>query len=472
MEWWKMSAVEVASAIKNGQAKAVEILESNLERLDAVNSEVNAVVYDLREEALKIAREADSMLEQGKPLGILHGVPITTKENSDQKGVPTTDGLPAFAKNIAKSDSPQIANLKKAGAIVFGRTNTPEFAMRFHTDNPLHGATLNPWDKSVTPGGSSGGAAVAVALGIGALAHGNDVGGSLRFPAYCNGVVSLKPSFGVVPEYCETHGAEWPVAIKIMHSQGVIAREIRDLKLALKALIKKDLRDPWWVPMPPSLPEKKEALRVAVSTNPGGLGVDPAVAAAVQEAAQHLEDAGYPVEEVDNLPCIEEFVPMWSKLLFTELKVTTEEYAEKYGSPELKLTFKLYFEAEKPCDLAQYIAVFSERTRIIREWDLFFEKYPLVLTPYSCEPPFPLSKEPANVGTVERLKQWHNAIRMSVGMNLTGHPAAAVPTGLHEGIPIGVQIAGRRFRDEQVLDAAEAIENATGVLCKKLWERI
>ena len=162
---------------------------------------------------------------------------------------------------------------------------------------------------------------------------------------------------------------------------------------------------------------------------------------------------------------------MWSKLLFTELKVTTEEYAKQYGSEDLQLTFKLYFEAEQPCDITGYIVAFAERTRIIREWNLFLEKYPLVLTPYSCEKPLPLKKEPTTTGTVERLKEWHIAQRMSVGMNLTGHPAVVVPTGLNNGLPIGVQIAGRRFRDEQVLDAAEAVENATGVLCKKLWER-
>jgi len=198
---WQWSAVETAAAIRSGAISAVETVEAHLERMRAVNPRLNAVVVDLSEEALAAAHAADKRRAKGGELGLLHGVPITIKENVDYEGRPNFNGVPANKDLIAPSDSPVVRNLKKAGAIVIGLTNTPEFSFRGFTDNPLHGLTLNPWDPNITCGGSSGGAGSAVAAGIGTIAHGNDIGGSLRWPAHCNGVATIKPTQGRIPAF-------------------------------------------------------------------------------------------------------------------------------------------------------------------------------------------------------------------------------------------------------------------------------
>ena len=177
---WQWSAVDTAAAIRNGAISAVETVEAHLDRMRAVNPRLNAVVVDLGKEALKAAHAADKQRAKGGELGLLHGVPITIKENVDYEGRPNFNGVPANKDLIAPSDAPVVRNLKKAGAIVIGLTNTPEFSFRGFTDNPLHGLTLNPWDPDITCGGSSGGAGSAVAAGIGTIAHSNDIGGSLR----------------------------------------------------------------------------------------------------------------------------------------------------------------------------------------------------------------------------------------------------------------------------------------------------
>ncbi|MBI3514529.1 MAG: amidase, partial [Proteobacteria bacterium] len=200
-ELWRWDAVDVAQAIRLGRVSSREAVASCLQRLDAVNRAVNAVTVVLDEPALAAAAAADQAVKRGDALGPLHGVPVTIKENIDQAGCATTNGVVAFKDVIAETDSPPVANWKRAGAIVIGRTNTPAFSLRWHTDNELRGATLNPWAKTRTPGGSSGGAASSLALGIAPLAHGNDYGGSIRYPAYCCGVAGIRPTLGRVPAF-------------------------------------------------------------------------------------------------------------------------------------------------------------------------------------------------------------------------------------------------------------------------------
>jgi len=205
---WQWSALETAAAIRAGAISAVEVIDVHIGRMRAVNPKLNAVVVDLSEEALKAAKAADKARAKGAELGLLHGVPITIKENVDYEGRPNPNGVPAQMNIIAPSDAPVVRNLRKAGAIVLGLTNTPEFSFRGFTDNPLHGLTLNPWDPDITCGGSSVGAGAAVAAGIGTIAHGNDIGGSLRWPAHCNGVATIKPTQGRIPAYNQSAAAE------------------------------------------------------------------------------------------------------------------------------------------------------------------------------------------------------------------------------------------------------------------------
>jgi len=180
---WQWSAVDTAAAIRDGRATSEEVVQAHIDRMHAANPAINAIVVDLSAQAIEAARAADRALAQGATLGKLQGVPVTIKINIDVEGQANSNGVVAFKDNIAPGDSPVTANLKKAGAIIIGMTNTPEFSMRGFTDNPLHGPTLNPWDSTITCGGSSGGAGASIASGIGAIAHGNDIGGSLRWPA-------------------------------------------------------------------------------------------------------------------------------------------------------------------------------------------------------------------------------------------------------------------------------------------------
>ncbi|MBX3401748.1 MAG: hypothetical protein KF873_23715, partial [Gemmataceae bacterium] len=238
---WRWDATEQARLIRTGAISSVELTKATLARIEAINPKINAIVDLMAEEALKAAAEADRRTRAGEARGSLHGVPVTVKINVDLAGRANTNGVVAYKDNIAKEDNPVVANLKKSGAVIIGRTNTPAFSMRWFTDNALHGRTLNPWNKEVTPGGSSGGAAASLITGMGAIAHGNDIGGSIRYPAYACGLQGIRPSFGRVPTYNASLPSERPHVAQYASMQGPLARSIRDLRLSLDAM---SMRDP------------------------------------------------------------------------------------------------------------------------------------------------------------------------------------------------------------------------------------
>src|SRR5579864_7620764 len=213
---WQLSACDLAHGIRGRQFSCTEVMRSVVDRINATNADLNAIVFDLTNDALKEADRADHDLAAGRLRGALHGVPVTIKENVDQQGQPTPNGIPAFRGLIAPDDAPIVRNLKNAGAIVVGRTNTPELSMRLTTDNPLHGRTVNPWDRDASPGGSSGGAGAACAAGFGPIHHGNDIGGSLRYPAFCCGVATVKPTPGRVPAWNPSATAERAMLAQLM----------------------------------------------------------------------------------------------------------------------------------------------------------------------------------------------------------------------------------------------------------------
>ena len=238
-------------------------------------------------------------MARGDALGPLHGVPVTVKENIDQAGCATTNGIVAFRDLVAKEDSPVVANWTAAGAIILGRTNTPGFSFRLDTENDLRGRTYNPWSETHTPGGSSGGAASSVAAGITPLAHGNDIAGSIRYPAYACGLAGLRPSFGRVPAFNPSAGSgAVDVGADLLSVQGPLARTVRDIRLALATMAARDARDPWWVDAPLEGPPLPPPIRVAVVTEPEALGgqpLHPTVAEAMRQAAGWLADAGYEI---------------------------------------------------------------------------------------------------------------------------------------------------------------------------------
>lgn len=464
---WRLSAVETAEKISAREVSCLEVIESHLARMEAVNPSVNAVTVDLSDDAWKEAELADQAMAEDGPIGPLHGVPITIKENHDQAGQATTNGLPAFENNIAENDSPLVTNLRRAGAIIIGRTNTPEFSLRWHTDNPLRGKTLNPWDKTITPGGSSGGASASLALGIGAIAHGNDLGGSLRYPSYCCGLSTIRPSLGRIPAYNATAPKENPISFQLMSVQGPIGREVRDVRLGLEIMAGKDVRDPWntFVPIETA---SDEPVRVAACLDPAGVGVDSKVKTALEQAADHLGNSGYDVDWVDP-PLVREIAETWRSLLFTEVKTMMQPTIDEYGSDNVKKVLKSYSHASNLVNLQGYMECLANRTRLIRAWAEFQEVYPLVLCPVSQEPPM-LNGD--DLSGNSRVQEVLDSQSMLYAVNLLGLPSAAVPTGLNDGVPIGVQIVAPRFREDLALDAAEAIESKVGILSHILWDQV
>jgi amidase len=458
-ELWRWDAVELAGAIRFRKISSREAVQSVLERLDAVNPAINAVTVVLADQALAAADAADAQVKRGEAVGPLHGVPVTIKENIDQEGHATPNGVVAFKEVIAKADSPPVANWKRAGAVIIGRTNTPAFSLRWHTDNALRGRTFNPWARERTPGGSSGGAAAALASGIAPLAHGNDLGGSIRYPAYCCGVAGIRPTLGRVPAYNPTAAEERPPGLQLMSVQGPLARRVRDVRLGLQAMATRDARDPWWVPAPLDGPAPQRPIRVALSIDPSKQGVHPDVAAAVRAAGAALSEAGYAVEEVDP-PDVAGVTDTWAELVATEIRFAILPYILKHGDPDVIRCTELLLEPNVKPGLDRYLTLLAQRSTHLRNWMLFLERYPLVVGPVSTEPPFVVGFD---VESAQRTREILCAQRLLVAVNLLGLPAVSVPTGLWAGLPLGVQVIGTRYREDLCLDAAEVIEAQRGL---------
>lgn len=464
---WQLGAVALASRIKSRDVRITDVIASALDRMAECNEEVNAVTLPLADTAMQQAEEAQRTLDSGVAVGALHGVPVSIKENIDQKGLSNPNGIPAYANNIATDDSPVVRNMRSAGAIIIGRTNTPEFSYRWFTDNPLRGRTLNPWNKDITPGGSSGGAASSVALGIGAIAHGNDLGGSLRYPAYACGVSTIKPGLGRVAAYNPSAPEERPPVLQLMSVQGPIAREVKDVRLGLSVMAAPDHRDPWWVPAPLRGPDSEGPIHVAITRGPADLDCDPLVSSALDKAAASLSDAGYIVDVIDP-PLLSESADMWRKLLGADTATVMMPAIVKHGSDLIRGLAKSFSSFGAPTDLEAYTRLAADRTRLWREWAVFMERYPLVLAPVSQRPPFAQGADEQGEAQTRQLILDQGMLCL---VNLLGLPAAAVPTGLENNIPMGVQIIGRRFREDQCLDAAEVIENKAGILACQLWDK-
>lgn len=455
---WKLEAGETAAKIAAKEISAGDVIEAHLARLDAVNPALNAITRPLHDSARAAAREADAAVARGDALGPLHGVPVTIKDNVDIAGQSSPNGLPALKDMVAAANSPVVDNLLKAGAIVIGRTNAPEFSLRWHTDNPLFGATVNPWKADWTPGGSSGGASASLAAGVGCLAHGNDLGGSVRYPAYCTGLATVKPTQGRIPAFNPTAKEERPPLMLLMSTQGPICRSVADTRLGLEVMAGGDTRDPWWVPAPLTGAPAKRPIRVALVTNPPGTPVDPEVTDALERAEKMLAGAGYEVERVEP-PEIARCGEVWAGLITAETRAIMGKAMREIGSADIVRSLD-HFESFAPeVDLAGYMRLVGERTRLMRAWMQFLERYPLIVGPVSNITPFKPNEDVGSRAEVERIFM---AQVLMVSVNLLGLPSVAVCTGLRDGLPGGVQIIGARYREDLCLDAAQVIEDAAG----------
>ena len=451
-EIWRLSASRVATLIAQRKLSATEAAQSALARLDSVNPRLNAVVDWRADEVLARARFIDAALARGENPGPLAGVPVTVKVNIDQVGFATTNGVTLQKDLVAESNSPVVDNLLGAGAVIVGRTNTPAFSYRWFTSNRLHGTTLNPRNAELTPGGSSGGAASAVAVGIGHIAHGSDIAGSIRYPAFACGVHGLRPSLGRVAAY-NASSPERAIAGQITAVSGPIARTVHDIRLGLVAMAARDVRDPWWVPAPLVGPQVPRL--AALCVRPDGLNTQPGIVAALEDSARRLRDAGWTVDELDALPPLKEAAEIQIGLWMGDGYEAMVRGAEREGDMGAIAALAGQARIASGMTAERLSAALSRRATILRQWQLFLERYPVVLLPACAELPFSVDLDLQDAASYARV--WAAQMTM-IGLPLTGLPAFVVSTGMVGNSPVGVQIIAGRFREDLCLAAGEAIE--------------
>lgn len=453
-ELWRLSAVELAARIRRRDVSAVEAAQSALDRLAAVNPAINAVVDYRPEDTLAQAAQVDEALARGDEPGLLAGVPVTVKVNVDQAGFATTNGVTLQKDVIAAVNNPVVDNLRRAGAVIVGRTNTPAFSLRWFTSNRLHGHTLNPRNPALTPGGSSGGAASAVAAGIGHLAHGTDIAGSIRYPAYACGVHGLRPSLGRVAAY-NAALPERTIGGQITAVSGPLGRTIADVRLGLAAMAAPDPRDPWWVPAPLVGPEAPR--RVALCLNPDGMETEPAVVKALQDAARRLSEAGWSVDTLDALPPLQEAADLQIRMWMADGYDGMVEAARKEGDAGAIAALAGQRERVAGMDMARFSAVLTRRATLTRLWELFLTEYPVLLLPVSAELPFADNLDLQGDAAYDRV--WR-AQMTQIGLPFMGLPGLTVAMGSAGDSPVGVQLVAGRYREDLCLAAGEAIEAA------------
>src|SRR5215467_10058347 len=445
--------------VRGREVSSREVVQAHLDRVEAVNPHINAIVRRLPEQALAAADEADRLAADGTWLGPLHGVPFTVKENIDLAGTPTTQGVPALAEAVAPVDSPPVERLRAAGAIPFGRTNLPDFALRVHTDSALHGLTRNPWNPQRTAGGSSGGEAAALATGMSPLGLGNDLGGSLRNPAHCCGVASIKPSTGAVPGATVIPPEDLPISFQLMAVEGVMARRIADVRAGFTAVAGQHPRDPLSVPAQFTDLAPGELPKVAVLAEPPGGSTHPEVATAVRRAADALADDGFEVTEAVP-PDYEQAAELWATILAADLRVLKPLLDQLMGTGARQVIGYLT-ESLPASDLAGWATAHTARHGLARRWSLWYQEYPVLLSPVWSQPAFPLDFDIASLeGAIATLE----LMRPVLPANLLGTPAAVVPAGMADGLPVGVQVMGGKYTELRCLAIAEAIELRLGPL--------
>ena len=450
-----MPAARMASAIRQKKLSPVEIVDALLERIEALNPKINAYVTLTAQSARREARRAEQAVMKKAPLGPLHGVPYSIKDLTITKGVRTMRGSKIYETFVPDEDPPLVERLRAAGGIMLGKTATPEFGWKGVTDSAVSGITRNPWNLGRTPGGSSGGASASVAAGMGPLAQGSDGGGSIRIPSGLTGIFGIKPSFGRVPVYpMSSHDA-------LSHA-GPMTRTVGDAALMLSVMAGPHEADRTSLEAPPEnyvglLNRGVKGLRVAWSPDLGYAVVDPEVKKIAAAAAKS----------------------------FTELGCKVEEVNPKFGDPTS--LFEVFWQAGSAGGLGPYLKRWEKKmepmlVEVVRQglklsavdliqaqlarhqfWDKvrrFFEKYDLLLTPSLAVTAFAVGKlKPPSVKG--RRVGWLNWTPFTYPFNLTHNPAASVPAGFSkEGLPVGLQIVGRRFADLTVLQAARAFEQA------------
>ena len=451
-----MPATEMIAAIKKKTLSPREIVEALLARVEKINPKVNAYCTVVPEMALEAAKKAEAEIRQGGKLGPLHGIPVSIKDLTLTAGIRTTFGSKIFEHHVPTEDALIVQRLKAAGAIVIGKTNTPEFGAGANTYNAVFGATRNPWKLSHTCGGSSGGAAVALACGLGPLATGSDLGGSLRIPASFCGVVGFRTSAGRVPIYPSFLG--WDT----LAVEGPMARTVGDTALMLSVIAGADDRSP--ISLPGDGREFLAAVehpdirgfKVAWSPDLKVSPVDREIKAVAGAAAKRFTELGCTVEQAEpDFSRVREIIHVTRALRMVTL------HAEKLEKWRDQMNSNLVWNIEKgfPLTAQQVGMAEKERTALYHRVRQFFERYDLLLTPTVAVPPFPVEMpypQEINGKPINNYQEW---LYLTYAITVTGLPAISVPCGwTAEGLPVGLQIVGRRLGEATVLRAAAAFE--------------
>lgn len=450
------SAAALARAIRSKEVSSVEVVSAHIARIEAVNPRLNAVVHLCAESALARAREADAALARGDAVGPLHGVPMTLKDNLDTAGIVTTGGTRGRAAFVPARDATVVARMRAAGAILLGKTNTPELTLSYETDNLVHGRTNHPQDPSLTCGGSSGGAAAILAAGGSPMDIGSDTGGSIRVPSHYCGTAGLRPTSGRVSR--AGHIIPPGGFIDWMTQIGPMARRVEDLGLILSIIAGEDDLDPAVVPAPLGSPGDVDvrSLRVAVHTDNGVAPPTADTVATVKAAAEALAGAGLAVTEA-RPPGVERTVPLFLGLTGADGGAGLEALLDAYGTTEPSPAVAALI-AEMRAELvstAQFNAMITELDALRTGMLSFMREYDVILCPVSATPALPHGSSYSEQGLAN-----HSYAQT---FNLTGWPAAVVRAGTSaEGLPIGVQIAARPWREHVALAAALRIERALG----------
>lgn len=479
-----LTAHELAQGIRDRTFSAVEVLDAHLSQIVKYNPSLNAIVTLDEERARERAKEADEALARGENWGAFHGIPITIKDYLATAQLRTTSSYPAFANHIPTEDATVVARLRAAGAIILGKTNMPMLAQGFQTDSPVFGRTNNPWNLAYTPGGSSGGGAAAVAAGLSPLDLGGDIGGSIRIPAHMCGIFGLKPTeYRVSNAGVVGRKAGSLTSVRHLRVLGPLARSIRDLQLCLSLIEGADHRD-WLVQSAPIEASDEFPLshyRFAWTDDFGGVPVTADTRITLEKLAQELEALGCRVERCHppNLN-IAEALRTYGVIVGTELgiaepllkRVLAPVFAKVMGSllPESPLIQGILQGAK--LKLRCYVEALTHREALMGQLDAFFSEWDAWLCPVTCGPAFSHVKLKGNLDSLfKELPVDDQILPYNVWglthaplFNLTGNPVVVIPVGQNqEGLPIGIQVVGKRWRDRGLLAIAQLLSNVVGV---------
>ena len=460
-----MSALDLAEHIRSRNILAADAMAQLLERIDATQSTLNAYITVDRHAAMRRAEEADEVAARGGDLPPLHGVPVSVKDIINTAGLRTTWGSAVMADNIPNTDAAAVERLKKAGAIIVGKTMTSEFAHKLLTDAPLFGTTRNPWNQELTPGGSSGGSAVAVAAGLGPLSLATDAGASTRLPAALTGIVGLKPTLGVIPHN------QVPDAFNNYIHLGLMARTAADVALMLDVVAGGHSTDPHsiGVAAPNALAtalkgddKPGENRRVAWRPLVGNRLLDDEVRKVCEQALDVFRQLGYQIDTIDEP--VENAEPAWRVL--QQANWAARFYA-RLDEVHAKLdpSFVDGIRAGGQYTGQQLLQAIYKRTEYFRAVQQWFAKYDLILTPTASRPPLSADHkalDPITINGADAGDMRHSWVSYLHLFNLTGHPAVSIPCGfIRNGLPVGLQIVGRWYADAEILKAASAYQRVT-----------